>query len=137
MKNITRFVLTILLTTVISIANAEESIKFTEGISFAIKTIPLEHQGPNVVDIKVTFTYVPGLKEKEYPDFIPLYAYATTFLNEYPEKTDYWEVVIKKLAIAYLGKSPAIASATIELNVYPTKTVPYYHVVTCTADRSK
>jgi len=114
---------------------AEKDPKFEEGISFEIETIPLEHQGPNVVDIKVTFTYVPGLAAKEYPDFIPLYTMATTFLKEYPAKDDYWEVVIKKLSMAYLEKDKAIASARIDLNVYPTKTVPYYHVVTCTASR--
>jgi len=119
-------------------ANAESGkINYSEGISFELKTIPLEHQGPNVVDLKVHFVYAPNLKEKEYPDFEPLQPFGATFLKEYPNNGDYWEVVVKKLATAYLEKAPLVTSVSIEMQVYPTKTVPYFHVINCTATREK
>lgn len=119
-------------------ANVEsKGISYVEGISFELKTIALEHQGPNVVDLKVHFNYMPGLKDKEYPDFEPLQPFGATFLKDYPNNGDYWEVVVKKLATAFLEKTPSIASVTIELQVYPTKTVAYFHTIHCTATREK
>lgn len=119
-------------------AHAEgKGIFYSEGIGFEVKTIAIEHQGPNVVDLKVHFGYAPNLSEKEYPDFEPLQPMGAAFLKDYPNNGDYWEVVVKKLANAYLEKAPLIASVSIEMQVYPTKNVPYFHVINCTATREK
>jgi hypothetical protein len=129
--------LTALLLTTGTIFSAGPDFSYEEGITFEIKTLPLEHQGPNVVDVKVHFDYKPDLKDKEYPDFEPLQAMAAKFLKEYPDNGDFWEVVIKKLSTAYLEKAPNLASVAIEMQVYPTKTVAYYHTIHCTASRNE
>jgi hypothetical protein len=48
-----------------------------------------------------------------------------SFLSNYPNKTDYWETINKKLTKMVIAKYPEIYSVTSEMQVSPSTHDPY------------
>ena len=66
-----------------------------------------------------------NIANADYPDFRWLAKDVETLLSNYPNKTDYWEIVNKQITALLMKKYPAIASLTCELRVDPSPVVPY------------
>ena len=100
--------------------------QLSEEFSFAIKDFKIDHQGENnTLNILISYRYVTNIANADYPDFRWLLKDVETLLGNYPNKTDYWEIVNKQITALLMKKYPAIASLTCELKVDPSNGVPY------------
>jgi hypothetical protein len=78
-----------------------------EGWSFKFNNYAIKHQGKAVLDLDVSYQYKNGIgrsKLMDYPDFVPIYKFIDNFFINYPNETDYWEIVNKKLVESLLTK---------------------------------
>ncbi|XZO01900.1 MAG: hypothetical protein ACM65L_26100 [Microcoleus sp.] len=99
--------------------------KLSEAWDFQLANYSIDHQGLNNLNIDVKYQYKPGITTAEYPDFVPIYRSIDNFLASYPNETDFWEVVNKKLTKKVLAENPALDSLQISLEVLPTNRLPY------------
>ncbi|WP_373536304.1 hypothetical protein [Microcoleus sp.] len=104
--------------------------------NFSLANYPIEHQGLNNLNIDVNYKYKDGIQNSQYPDFVPIYKSIDNFLVDYPNETDFWEIMNKNLTKKVLAENPTIASVTVNLDVLPTEKLPYERssTVTRTAD---
>jgi hypothetical protein len=65
------------------------------------------------------------MRQDEYPDFVPIYTSIDNFLTNYPNETDFWEILNKSLTQQVLAKNPNLNSLQINLEVLPTNRLPY------------
>jgi hypothetical protein len=61
---------------------------------------------------------------------------SSRLLGNYPSKTDYWEIVNKRITAMLMLKYPAIVSLTCELKVDPSRQVPYARLSRATRERT-
>ncbi|MEG4214344.1 NHL repeat-containing protein [Microcoleus sp. Pol14C6] len=96
-----------------------------ENWAFNFKDYTIEHQGLNTINLKVGYGLKPGITQNEYPDFVPIYQSIDNFLVNYPNETDFWEIVNKNLTEKLLNENPVLTDVTIQLEVLPTEILPY------------
>lgn len=97
-----------------------------EQFSFLLKDFKLDHQGEvQDLNIRVTMRYSKGIRETDYPDFREVAKTIEDKLHNYPNHTDYWEVVNKRLGALVLGKYPTLDRIAIAIEVSPTPNVPF------------
>ncbi|MCC3502087.1 MULTISPECIES: NHL repeat-containing protein [unclassified Microcoleus] len=99
--------------------------KLTEKWNFTAANYPINHQGLNNLNFAVNYQYKEGIQNYQYPDYVPIYKSVDDFLVNYPNETDFWEIVNKNLTEKVLAENPAISSVTVDLNVLPTNQLPY------------
>ena len=99
--------------------------RLVEEFSFVIKELKVDHQGGNTLSIAVRYRYRANMTVKDYADFRLIAKDIETFLTNYPNETDYWEIVNKKITLLILDKYSPIESVTSQIEVSPTTTVPY------------
>lgn len=78
-----------------------------EGWSFKFDNYAVKHQGKAALDLEISYRYKNGIgksKLMSYPDFVPIYRFIDNFFVTYPNETDYWEIVNKKLVESLLTK---------------------------------
>lgn len=109
--------------------------RLIEEFSFLIKDFKVDHQGQNTVNINVKYRYKTNISLKDYPDFRWLAKDIEGLLTNYPNETDYWEIVNKKITQALLDKYPAVVAITCEITVSPNESVPYLRTSTTTRVR--
>jgi hypothetical protein len=97
-----------------------------EEFSFLIKDFQLDHQTEHHnLNISISYRYVANITKAEYPDFRWLAKDVETFLSNYPNEDDYWEIVNKAVTSMLMKKYRALASLTCEFKVEPSGKVPY------------
>ena len=110
----------------------------SEEFSFLIKDFKIDHQGEtNTLNISISYRYVVNIANSDYPDFRWLAKDVETLLGNYPNKTDYWEIVNKQITALLMKKYPALASVTCEMTVDPSPNVPYTRTSRVTRNRRK
>ena len=109
--------------------------RVVERFEFELRDRAVAHQGGNTLNLKVTYLYQPRLKLADYPDFTQLVRACEEFFANYPNRTDFWEILNLKLTRLLLAKFPALASITIEIHVAPTASIPYPRTSTVTRFR--
>ena len=108
-----------------------------EEFSFLIKNLKIDHQSElNNLNISMSYRYVVNIANSEYPDFRLLAKDIESLLTNYPNETDYWEIVNKQLTSLLLKKYPALMSVTCELKVDPSRIDPYIRSSRVTRERS-
>jgi hypothetical protein len=108
-----------------------------EEFSFLIKDFKIDHQSEtNNLNIAVSYRYVVNIANSEYPDFRLLAKDIESLLTNYPNETDYWEIVNKQITSLLLKKFTAIMSVTCELKADPTPLDPYIRTSRVTRERS-
>ena len=110
--------------------------QLVEEFSFLIKDFKVDHQGKSLLNIMVKYRYRPNIQLKEYPDFRWLAKDIENLLTHYPDETDYWEIVNKKIPALLLEKYPALATVTSQIDVSPSQDVPYFRTSTVTRTRA-
>ncbi|WP_310430162.1 hypothetical protein [Chamaesiphon sp. VAR_48_metabat_135_sub] len=78
-----------------------------EGWSFKFDNYAVKHQGKAVLDLEISYRYKNGIgksKLMNYPDFVPIYKFIDNFFVNYPNETDYWEILNKRLVESLLIK---------------------------------
>ena len=76
-----------------------------ETFSFSIEDYYIEHQGTAILDIDVTldFKTPKGKRQPEdYYEFQQIIHYIDSYLVDYPNETDYWEILNTKLATSLI-----------------------------------
>jgi hypothetical protein len=97
-----------------------------EEFSFLIKDFQLDHQTEHHnLNISLSYRYVANITKADYPDFRWLAKDVETFLQNYPNEHDYWEIVNKEVTSMVMRKYSALASLTCEFKVDPSGKVPY------------
>lgn len=122
-------------TTVTRIRNGET----VESWSFITAQVATSHRGGHTLNIDVNYRYRDGTANSQYPNFIPIYGRIAEFLQRYPNDTDSWETVNQQLADMVLREYPVMESLTSQLEVLPSKQLPYHYFTAVTrsqADRS-
>ena len=99
--------------------------KLQESLNLSLPTYPIQHQGFNRLDLDVNLQYKQGITPREYSNFVPIYQRIDNFLTNYPNETDFWEIVNKNLSKTILDENPAVAAVDIDLNVLPNIQIPY------------
>jgi len=114
----------------------QQTSRLLEQFSFVLPDFKMDHQGEtNSLNISISFRYATNIANSEYPDFRWLAKDVETLLHNYPNKTDYWEIVNKQVTALLLKKYPALTSVTSEFEVKPSRTVPYTRSSTVTRSR--
>jgi hypothetical protein len=104
----------------------QQSNSLTEEFSFVIKDFKVEHQSEhNVLNIAVTMRYIPNVRDTDYPDYRAVAKDIETFLSNYPNEQDYWEIVNKAVTSMLLKKYSSLAMITSEISVEPVPNSPY------------
>ena len=116
----------------IGIAFFPSDAQLTQKWNFTLANYPINHQGLNNLNIDVNYKYKDGIQNYQYPDFVPIYNTIENFLVNYPNETDFWEIVNKNLTQKVLADNPAISSLTVNLDVLPTNRLPYERSSTVT-----
>lgn len=92
-----------------------------ETFGFQMPTYATTHQSGAILNIKVLYRLTPdAIAKNDYPDFIPIRKDIDKFFVNYPNSTDYWEILNKKLVQYLLDKYPQMSSLLLEINVMPT-----------------
>ena len=112
------------------------SSRLIEEFSFLIKDFKVDHQGQNLVNINVKYRYKTNITLSEYPDFRLLAKDIESLLTNYPNETDYWEIVNKRITQMLLDKYGSLVSISCEIAVSPSEGVPYFRTSTTTRVRS-
>ena len=84
-----------------------DTIDLDESWSFALEDYAIEHQGQSLIDLIVSYDYVDGIGTEdpfEYPEFLQIFNFIETFLTEYPNETDFWEILNKNLVTDLLSE---------------------------------
>jgi len=111
--------------------------RLSEEFSFLIKDFKIDHQGEtNTLNISISYRYVVDIKNSDYPDFRWLAKDVESLLSNYPNKTDYWEIVNKRITALLMQRYPGITSLTCELKVDPSQNVPYTRSSRATRERT-
>ena len=108
----------------------------SEKWAFTFKDYTIDHQGLNTLNIKVDYGLKPGITKNEYPDFVPIYKSIDNFLLNYPNETDFWEIVNKNLTEKVLDENPVLTDISIQLEVVPADRLPYDRTSTVFRSRS-
>lgn len=95
------------------------------------------HSEVNNLNIKIRVRYENGISESKYPDFRAIAEDIEDFLDNYPNKVDYWEILNKKLTLLVLKKYPMIESITSEIQISPSEKVSYLRSSIVTRSQSK
>ena len=97
-----------------------------EDFSFVIPNLKIDHQGEiNNLNITIRYRYVAGVPHGAYPDFRSIAKDVEGFLSKYPNKTDYWEILNKKLTLILLKRYAALSRITSEMQISPSRLDPY------------
>ena len=111
-----------------------------ESWTFALDDYVIQHQGIRAIDLDVSYDYRPGIglgDPREYPNFVPVANFVNDFLVNYPNETDFWEILNRKLVGALLTEAiptpygidyqlaEAVENVTVTLTVHPYTLVPY------------
>ena len=103
-----------------------------EVFGFHIPTYTTQHEGAPIINLKVTYRYMPNaITKDDYPDFVPIRKDVETFIANYPNHTDFWEIVNKKLVRFILDKYPQLSSLMVKIDV-PNPTFSRFSVVRST-----
>ena len=107
-----------------------------EEFSFLIKDFRMEHQGQtNNLNLTISYRYATNITKADYPDFRWLAKDVETFLTNYPNEDDYWEIVNKEITALLLKKYPGVVIVTCEIKVDPSGVVPYMRSSRVTRER--
>ena len=138
---ITRLLITIAFITTLSgstivYSQSSKSPRLTEEFSFLIKDFKIDHQGEtNTLNISISYRYAANITKADYPDFRLLAKDVETFLTEYPNEDDYWEILNKQITARLLQKYPSLTSVTCELRVDPSRLIHYTRSSRVTRER--
>jgi len=116
---------------------ASGPVGLTEEFTFLIKDFKIDHQGENNnLNVTIRYRYKSGISNSEYPDFTVVAKDIETLLANYPNKTDYWEILNKRSTMIVLEKYPAIVEVTSEVQVSPSPKNHYIRSSIVTRDRT-
>ena len=110
---------------------AQEKTSLNES-SFTIENYPIEHQGKNTLDIRIDYRQKDNQKSATIFQEQTFAHQLHQLIFNYPNETDFWEVLNYQLTQELLAQNPNLSSISITLAVYPNQEFPYYRASTVT-----
>ena len=98
---------------------------------FTLENYSIRHQGINTLDISIQYS---SFLEKASLIFYKksISKQVESLLKNYPNETDYWEIVNYYLTQKIIQQNPKLSSVTITLAVYPNQEYSYHRSTTVT-----
>lgn len=97
-----------------------------EIFTFQMPIYAIQHQGGAILNIKLAYRLTPeAIAQRDYPDIMPIRKDIDNFFVNYPNETDFWEILNRNLAQLLLDKYPQMSSLSLEINVMPTPQEPF------------
>jgi hypothetical protein len=96
-----------------------------KNANFTLKNYAIEHQGKNILDIEVRYAYKTSTTSSTLQENTNLSRQLQELLENYPNETDFWEVINSNLTKQLLKQNKEIASVSIALAVHPNQKLPY------------
>lgn len=87
------------------------------------------------IDISATWHFKDNPTANDYIDSNLVISEIKKYLSDYPNKSDYCEVVNKKLTAHMIERFASLRSITIKIDVPPSKMDPYEHYTEVEAKR--
>ncbi len=109
----------------VGIAFFPNEAQLTEKGNFAVANYPIAHQGLNNLNFDVNYKYREGIQNFQYADFVPIYKTIDSLLVNYPNETDFWEIVNKNLTQKVLAENPGLDALQIGIEVLPANRLPF------------
>lgn len=98
-----------------------------EIFTFEVPNYPIQHQGGTILNIEVAYRLTPeAIEQKAYPDLVSVKKDIDNFFANYPNETDYWEILNKNLVKFILDKYIEMSSLKIEMGVLPSLNEPFF-----------
>ena len=119
-----------------AVSSDQKPATLTEGFVFYIQDFKFQHQSElNNLNIKFQYTYRPGIRTSQYPDFQLILNDVKAFLQNYPDEEAYWEILNKDAVAMVLQRYPVLSSVTSELQVSPSAMIPFLRASVATRQR--
>lgn len=118
---------------------ADSLLSISETISFAIqhRAVPIQRaKRIAVLDSNVRLTYAQGTPPSSYPDSLKVAPEILAFLQSYPDKNAYYEVMARALAESILTKYAVVYSVEVKLEIEPDESRSYRRVATAVLARA-
>lgn len=98
--------------------------KFSDGqlkefYGFILEDQQTNHQGLEVFDIEVWFQYQLDLEPAEIPNVLSIRQNVLSFINGYPNTTDFFEIYTKAMATEILEGFDALKNVTVQIDIPP------------------
>ena len=77
-----------------------------------------------MIDIDVNYRYKDGITKPEYPNFLAIKKEIETYIQNYPDKYQYWEILNKDIAIMLKENYAVLENIEVDLTIYPTTEFP-------------
>jgi hypothetical protein len=108
-----------------------------ETFGFKLSNVSFDHfwRKSQINEVVVSLQYKKGILNSEYPNIVEVEGFLRSYLKEYPQQDDYWEIVNKNLSIALLNKFKMIDKITIFMTMPAGGNTPYPRVSEVTIER--
>jgi hypothetical protein len=120
-------------------ADSADATAVSEVVSFAIQHRSIGLQRAKriaVVNSEVRLTYAPGAAPAAYPDSVKVAEQILAFLQKYPDKDAYYEVIARALAASILDQYEAVQAVKVKLEIEPDEVRSYVRVATAEVTRA-
>jgi hypothetical protein len=87
------------------------------------------------LNIDVLWRYIPNITKPQYPDVVAIKKDLEQFLQDYPDKMQYWEFLNKDTAKMIMDKYPSLASLKIKFQIAPNTQEPFARTSIVTLSR--
>ena len=115
--------------------NADAPVKTQLSVVLPIQSYGIEQQGPNVIDLTTELHFAQGSNPEDRPSPNDAYSLIFELLENYPTETDFWETQLKSMSRDLLSTYSQVDAVDMNLRVYPTATVAYFHRIHCRTER--
>ncbi len=106
-----------------------------EFYGFELPGISTDHQDAGEIDLTVYFEYDQDLEASDIPNVLFVRLNVVSFINNYPNTTDYFEIYAKNMASSVLSGFNTINNVTITFEVPERDDVPFVTFAETSYDR--
>jgi hypothetical protein len=100
--------------------------EMVEEYGFQLKDYAYDYQGQkNVVNIDVLCRYIPNITKPQYPDILAIKKDLEQFMQNYPNKMQYWESLNKEATQMLMDKYLSLAAIRIKFQIAPNAQQPF------------
>jgi hypothetical protein len=107
-----------------------------EIFTFYMPTFATKHQNGAILNFKVTYRYTPeAIAKKDYLEFVAVTKEIEKYLTNYPNQTDFWEILNTNLVKQLLNKYPQMSALSIDFKIMPTSEAAFARTSTVSITR--
>ncbi|NER00861.1 MAG: hypothetical protein F6K30_29915, partial [Cyanothece sp. SIO2G6] len=98
-----------------------------ERFGFTLENYAVEYHHGSMLNIDITYRLITtaDINVDNYPDSVPMAETVIQFITDYPTKTDYWEIINKKLTRLLLDRYPQMSGITSHITIISNQVIPF------------